>query len=79
MNGDMSFEVASKLQQRPEVAAAIDAPSRVRQLFAICFQRTPTDAEQQAAREFLGDAPTAERWTAFAQSLLLANEFAFVD
>jgi hypothetical protein len=76
MNGDLTFEVASRLLRRPEVA---DSPSRVRQLFLLCFQRMPTDAEQQAAREFLGEAPTPERWTAFAQSLLLANEFTFVD
>lgn len=79
MNGDLTFEVASRMLRRSEVVAAADTPSRVRQLFLICFQRTPTDAEQQAAREFLRDAPTPERWTAFAQSLLLANEFAFVD
>ncbi len=79
MNGDLSFEVARRLQFRPEVVAQADPASRVRQLFLICFQRTPTDAEQQAAREFLGDMPTTERWTAFVQSLLLANEFAFVD
>ncbi|MBC7819328.1 MAG: PSD1 domain-containing protein [Planctomycetaceae bacterium] len=79
MNGDLTFEVASRLLRRPEVVAAADAPSRVRQLFLICFQRTPTDTEQQSAREFLSDAPTPERWAAFAQSLLLANEFAFVD
>ncbi len=79
MNGELSYEAARRLQFRPEVVAAVDPPSRVSQLFLICFQRTPTDAEQQAAREFLGDTPTTERWTAFAQSLLLANEFAFVD
>ncbi len=79
MNGDLTFEGASRLLRRPEVVAAADSPSRVRQLFLTCFQRTPTEAEQQAAREFFGDAPTPERWTAFAQSLLMANEFAFVD
>ena len=79
MNGELSYEVARRVQFRPEVVAAGDPPSRVRQLFLICFQRVPTDAEQQAARDFLSDKPTTERWTAFAQSLLLANEFAFVD
>ncbi len=79
MNGDLTFEVASRMLRRPEVVAATDSPSRVRQLFLICFQRTPADAEQQATREFLSDAPTPTRWTAFAQSLLLANEFVFVD
>ncbi len=79
MNGDLTFEVASRLLRRPEVVTATDAPSRVRHLFLICFQRTPTDAEQQAARDFLSNAPTPERWAAFAQSLLLANEFAFAD
>jgi cytochrome c553 len=79
MNGDLTFEVATRLLRRPEVASASDTSSRVQQLFLICFQRSPTEAEQQAAREFLGDAPTPERWTAFAQSLLLANEFTFAD
>jgi len=79
MNGDLTFEVASRLLRRPEIASTNDLPIRVRKLFQICFQRLPTDAEQQAARQFLSDAPTPERWTAFAQSLLLANEFAFVD
>ncbi len=79
MNGDLTFEVASRLLRRPEVAAAMDSPSRVRQLFLICFQRTPTDAELKAADDFLGSTPTPEHWTAFTQSLLLSNEFAFVD
>jgi hypothetical protein len=78
MNGDLTFEVASRLLRRADVANT-DSPSRVRQLFLICYQRTPTDSEQQAAVEFLGDTPAPARWTAFAQSLLLANEFAFVD
>ena len=50
MNGELSYEAARRLQFRPEVVAAVDPPSRVRQLFLICFQRTPTDAEQQQAR-----------------------------
>ena len=79
MNGDLTFEVASRLLRRSEIASVNETDSRVRQLFLICFQRIPMESEQQTAREFLGDAPSLERWTSFAQSLLLANEFAFVD
>ena len=79
MNGDLTFEVALRLLRRPEVASVNETDARVRQLVSICLQRNPTAAEQQTAREFLGDAPSLERWTVFAHSLLLANEFAFVD
>ena len=76
LNNGASLE---ELLRRPEIASHTKSDARLRQLFFVCFQRLPTDSEQQSAREFLGDSPTAERWNAFAQSLLLANEFIFVD
>ncbi len=79
MNGDLTFEVASRLLRRAELTSQPEADARVRQLFLICFQRQPTADEIASAVEFLGESPTAERWTALAQSMLLANEFAFVD
>ena len=79
MNGDLSFEVASRLLRRTEIAQQTEMGVRLKLLFQACFQRSPTSHEEQAARDFLGDLPSAERWLSFAQSLLLTNEFVFVD
>ncbi|HLQ43997.1 MAG TPA: DUF1553 domain-containing protein, partial [Planctomycetaceae bacterium] len=79
MNGELSFEAAQRMLRRPEVASQTATDSRLSSLFRAAFQRVPASHEQQAAREFLGETPTPERWTALAQSLLLANEFVFVD
>ncbi len=79
MNGDFAFEAAVRLLRRSNMTDPRDDDSRVRNLFRICLQRWPNDIEQQAAREFLGPSPTPERWTSLAQSLMLANEFTFID
>ena len=79
MNGDLSFEVASRLLRRTEIAHQTEMGVRLKLLFQACFQRSPDSHEEQAARDFLGESSSAERWLSFAQSLLLTNEFVFVD
>jgi hypothetical protein len=78
MNSPFVQECARKLLQRPEVAAEKDAAPRVERLYRLAYGRTPTAEEVGLAREFLRDGqPTA--WERYAQALLLANEFAFID
>jgi mono/diheme cytochrome c family protein len=55
-----------------------DLNGRVLGLYRLCYGRSPTAEEMALAREFLGMA-SAETWHRYAQSLLLTNEFVFVD
>jgi hypothetical protein len=54
-------------------------PAKVAGLYRLLYGRAPTAEEVAFARQFLGDEPSAAAWEQFAQALLLANEFVFVD
>jgi hypothetical protein len=79
MNNPFVLDCARKLVQRPEVAGEKDAGRRVERLYALLYGRPPAVAETALAREYLGDNATPVIWERFAQALLLANEFVFVD
>jgi len=79
MNHDFTLTCARALLQRTDVASA-DGGAKVRQLYRLAFGRAPTDEETRWALEFVQAAKTpAVGWELCAQSLLLSNEFAFVD
>jgi hypothetical protein len=59
-------------------ATASDDAARIRTAFRLAYGRPPTDRELKLGVEFLATGgPTA--WEKYAQVLLSANEFAFVD
>jgi hypothetical protein len=66
-------------------AEATDDPARVRRAYLLAYGRPATDAEVAVALRYLGgtDAPTEKnaltRWERYAQALLAANEFLYVD
>ena len=53
----------------------------IEQLYALFFQRLPTDDEVSVTADFLRnyDAENEEKWQAISRILLASNEFLYVD
>jgi hypothetical protein len=79
MNNPFVLGCARGLLRRPEVAAEKDVVGRVGRLHRLLYGRAPKPDEVVLAEEFLGSAPDGTTWERYAQALLLANEFVFVD
>jgi hypothetical protein len=80
MNNPFVLECARRLVRRPDVAAEPDVPRRVEHLYRLVYGRPPSPEETALACDFVGAAPgTPVAWERYAQALLLANEFVFVD
>ena len=72
---------AEAVVRRPEVAQA-QSDDRIAAIFRVGLARQPTREETALATAYLASAlddSTSRLWVNFAQSLLLANEFVFVD
>ena len=84
LNSDFTVDTAKAFAKRLEKDAPRDE-DRVTLAFRLAYGRTPTDVEKDASLEFLCDArtpQTADRlnaWEQFAQAILAANEFLWVD
>ena len=94
MNSSFVVERSRRLVERLESAPA-DPEARVRQLYRVLFGRAPEPHELELGIAFAGrpspnmgnassdiqgpPPPTLTPWEAYAQVLLLTNEFAFVD
>jgi hypothetical protein len=78
MNNPFVIECARALVQRPEIASEKDMAKRVEKLYRLLYGRAPAAEEVALARVYL-DEPGLGSWERFAQALLLANEFVFVD
>jgi cytochrome c553 len=83
MNSPFVVEQAKALAGRPEVTAAASSESKVRALYGLIYARGADADEVSAGIRFL-DAPVevgsaADATWQYAQALLLANEFVFVD
>jgi hypothetical protein len=79
MNNPFVIECARQTLARPEIAGEKEIKSRVQRLYSLLYGRAASAFEEQVARNFLGDAPTAQGWERYVQGLLLLNEFCFVD
>jgi hypothetical protein len=80
MNHPFVLEAARKLVRRPEVPSEKDFPRRVDRLYRLLYGRAPSAGELALAREYLGEnLEGARAWEQYAQALMLANEFVFVD
>jgi hypothetical protein len=78
MNNPFVIECARGLVARPEVAAEKDLSRRVRRLYRLVYGREPAAQEVTLAQEFLSGGSPAT-WERYAQALVLANEFVFID
>ncbi|MCA9049892.1 MAG: DUF1553 domain-containing protein, partial [Planctomycetaceae bacterium] len=70
------------------IASATDADKRIQTAWNLAFQRDPSDAEVQSARQLLDSLnrvvpPAANHdefvWTTLCQGLLISNEFRYID
>jgi hypothetical protein len=82
MNSPFVVEQAHQLANRPDVLAKRKVGERIEHLYLLCYGRKPDAEELALGLDFLEEA-SKERslpaWDKYAQVLLLANEFAFVD
>jgi mono/diheme cytochrome c family protein len=84
MNSPFAVEQAKAVAARPEVAGLTEPEARVDALYRLLYGRAPTSEEVDLGVRFVGAvSPVAEAkltsWEQYAQVLLLANEFAFMD
>jgi hypothetical protein len=79
MNSEFAAEAARRFAARPDVSSLTTCDARIARMWLLAFARRPTETEKLRAAEYLGAEPTPEQWEQFAQALLMANEFVFVD
>ena len=86
MNSPFVLQQSDALAGRPEISAADKPRRRIALLYEIVYARKPNAEETQAwigfrRRESKGKdkGPPAACWKEYAQVLMMANEFAFVD
>ncbi|MFO0808439.1 MAG: PSD1 and planctomycete cytochrome C domain-containing protein [Gemmataceae bacterium] len=83
LNSPFAVEQAKALVARSEVAALSQPELRIDALHRLLYARPATGEEIDLGLRFLDAAPTEGTkltpWEQYAQVLLLANEFAFVD
>ncbi len=86
MNSPMLVEMARAFAARADVKRLEDNAAHVARMVEIAWGRKPTERETQLALEYIASdqgAPAAsgslDAWEAFAQTLLLSNEFIYVE
>jgi hypothetical protein len=84
MNNPFVLEQARHLLKRDELRGLTDPDTKIRMLYRLAYGRPPDAAELHLAQRFLQTASGTggiglTPWEQYAQVLLLANEFAFVD
>jgi len=91
LNSPFLIEVAQHLARRPEVSSQPDPTGKIRMLYRLAYQREPTDSEIALGLRYVTSAqdrdaaagaenkPQLGPWERYAQVLLIANEFMFVD
>jgi hypothetical protein len=79
MNNPLVVAEARALLNRPELSREQDFGRMITRMIRLAYGREPAAEEIRTAREFLGETATPARWEQYAQALLLANEFVFVD
>jgi hypothetical protein len=86
LNSEFMVRQAKALAARLQETQDEGDDARIRRAFLIVYGRPARDVEVQLGLEFLRTAGTAEPrpktltpWEQYAQVLLSANEFAFVD
>src|SRR5207244_10865804 len=77
LNGEFMARQAKAFAGQVTATASDDA-ARIRTAFRLAYGRPPTDREVRLGTEFLS-AAGSDAWEKYAQVLLAANEFAFVD
>jgi len=83
LNSPFALEQVRSLMKRREIAAAKDTAARIQSLHRLLYGRAAEPGEVEMGERFIaaaGPSPTGlDAWERYAQVLLLANEFVFVD
>ncbi len=86
LNSPLAIEVARAFAGRDDIKQTDDAARRIGRMIRIAWGRAPSNEEIRLAIEFVARhdaAPAPEgslnAWEALAQTLLLSNEFTYVD
>src|SRR5437879_1471808 len=79
LNSPFVREQARALLQRPELSEDVEPTARIGALYRLVYGRVPTPDEVALALGFVSEQGVAQVWQEFAQVLLAANEFFFVD
>lgn len=81
LNSDFMQRQSKALVARVEKEAGSDDVSKIQRAFVLAYSRYPSEKEIQIALKFLAanSSQKATAWQKYAQVLLSANEFAFVD
>jgi hypothetical protein len=78
MNHPFVIECARRLVHRSDVAAEKRVAAKVALLYRVLYGRPPSGEELRLADDYLRDGD-GSAWERYAQALLMANEFSFVD
>ena len=80
MNSDFVAKNAEAVAERTMIAEEA-SPARINFLYRELFGRRPNQTERSWAESYLADVNgnDSERWTRYAQVLLISNEMLFVD
>jgi hypothetical protein len=86
MNSPLVLSAAKDFAARPDLPAREAVADRVARMIRLAWSRTATAREVELGVTFIKNDSTAEEgqvaldpWQAFAQALLLSNEFVYVD
>ena len=84
MNNPFAIEQARRFSERADVLAHADAAERIARMYTLAFARQPLPEETSLGLRFIEAAPQTETeklspWARYAQTLLLTNEFMFLD
>jgi len=78
MNGPFAQEQAKKVVELPLYSGVSDPGKKITLLYRYIYARRPDPEEMALALEYLREN-TPERWINYVKTLLLANEFVFLD
>jgi hypothetical protein len=83
LNSEFMTNRAKEISRQVQ-AASTDESERITRVYELLYNRPPTSAELQLGRNFVtNEAPTPDtqlsRWERYAQALLAANEFMYLD
>ena len=84
LNSEFMTNLAKDLSKQSEQLAPSDLSERISLLYERLYSRQPTSAELELGRRFVtSEAPLPDtqlsRWERYAQALLAANEFLYLD
>jgi mono/diheme cytochrome c family protein len=80
LNHPFVIECSRMVLNRPKIAQTTDRSERISRIHRLLFSRAPGQDERRMADRFLESAtPADRRWQDYVHSLLLSNEFVFID